>query len=85
VRLKQISYLCISDADVLMPRHNNSMAPAMAMKRRNRVLAKKTHIALVGGKLALAAFQLTPPLGRSISTAPGGPQHHPRSSMMRLV
>lgn len=38
----------------------------IARSRRKRVLVNSTHIARVGGRLALAAFQLTPPLGRSM-------------------
>ena len=80
------AYRCISDADVLIPRHNNSTAPTTATRRRKRVLVRKTHIARVGGKLALAAFQLTPPLGSSISSPPGGPQHTtPDRLVMRPV
>lgn len=71
------TYLCISEADVLTPRHNNNTAPVMATSSRKRVLVRKTHIALVGGSVALAAFQLIPPFGRSISSFSGGPQHHP--------
>jgi hypothetical protein len=70
-------YLCISEADVLTPRHNNNTAPVMATSRRKRVLVSNTHSALVGGSVALAAFQLIPPFGRSISSFSGGPQHHP--------
>lgn len=58
--------LCISDADVLMPRHSNSTMPVMATSRRNLVLARNAQIALDGGKDALATFQFSPPLGRSI-------------------
>jgi len=39
---------------------------AMAMRRRKRALVKTTNIALPGGRRALAAFQLTPPLGSSM-------------------
>lgn len=60
------TYLWTWDAEVLSPRHNNNTAPTTATRTRNRVLVKKTHTALVGGRLARAAFQLTPPLGRSI-------------------
>jgi len=38
---------------------------------------RKTHTAREGGSDALAAFQVMPPLGRSISSSSGGPQHHP--------
>lgn len=40
--------------------------PVTATSRRKRVLVNSTHIARVGGRFALAAFQLTPPLGRSM-------------------
>jgi hypothetical protein len=40
--------------------------PVRARRSRNRDLVNKTHIALVGGRFDLAAFQLTPPLGSSI-------------------
>lgn len=49
-----------------MPRHSSSIIPVRATRRRKRVLVSSTHIALVGGRLDLAAFQLTPPLGSSI-------------------
>lgn len=62
---------CISPADELTPLHNNSTMPDKATKSKNRVLVKKTHIALVGGNCDLAAFQLTPPLGRSIAPVDG--------------
>lgn len=58
--------LCISEADVLIPRHNSSRTPATAMQSRNLVLVKNDHTALVGGSWALAAFQLKPPFGRSM-------------------
>lgn len=72
------TYLCISDPAVLMPRHNNRITPVRATPSRNLVLVTKLHTALEGGSWALAAFQLKPPLGRSIvTTSWGGPQHHP--------
>lgn len=57
---------CISAAEVLIPRHNNTTTPERATKRRNRVRVRKLNIALEGGSRALADFQVTPPLGRSI-------------------
>lgn len=49
-----------------------------ATPSRNLVLVTKLHTALEGGSWALAAFQLKPPLGRSmVTTSWGGPQHHP--------
>jgi hypothetical protein len=59
--------LFISPADELTPRHNNRVIPARATESKNRVLVRKTHIARVGGKFALAIFQLTPPFGSSIA------------------
>lgn len=41
--------LCISDADVLIPRHNNKTTPVIATHSKNLVLVIKLHIALVGG------------------------------------
>jgi hypothetical protein len=63
--------LCISPADELTPLHNNNTIPAKATNNKNRVLVKKIHIARVGGNRDLAAFQLTPPLGRSIAPLGG--------------
>ena len=50
-----------------MPRQRNSMLPTRAMSRRKRFLVSSTHIALVGGRLDRAAFQLTPCLGSNMS------------------
>lgn len=41
--------------------------PVMATKRRKRVRVRKCQTALDGGNRALAAFQFTPPLGRSMT------------------
>ena len=60
------TYLCISDAEELIPRHSSSMVPASATNTRNLVLVRKTHIALEGGSDDLADFQLMPPLGMII-------------------
>lgn len=57
----------MSPADEETPLHNNNIIPAKATHSKNRVLVKKIHITLVGGSRDLAAFQLTPPLGRSIA------------------
>lgn len=76
-----VTDLCISDADVLMPRHNSSMTPATATHSRNRVLVKKAHIALVGGRLALATFQLMPPFGNSMVKRVGWPATPPRNRL----
>ena len=58
---------CISDAEPRMPRQRNSMLPTSAMSRRKRFLASSAHIALVGGRLDRAAFQLTLCLGSNMS------------------
>jgi hypothetical protein len=63
--------LCMSPADEETPLHNNNTIPAKATHSRKRVLVKKIHIARVGGNRDLAAFQLTPPLGRSIALLRG--------------
>lgn len=60
------AYLCISDADLLIPLHNRISKPAIATDTKKRVLVTSTRIALHGGNLALADFHVTPPLGRSI-------------------
>jgi hypothetical protein len=67
----EITDLCMSPADELTPLHNNNTIPAKAANNKNRVLVKKTHIARVGGNRDLAAFQFTPPLGRSIAPLGG--------------
>lgn len=58
-----LTNLCISDAEVLMPRHSNNMTPARATHSRKRVLVTKIHTARAGGSLRRAACQLMPPLG----------------------
>jgi hypothetical protein len=60
------SHLCISDADLLTPRHMRMSRPVKAMDTKKRVRVNKTRIALHGGNLALADFQLTPPFGSSM-------------------
>jgi hypothetical protein len=65
----------MSPADEETPLHNNNTIPVKATHSKNRVLVKKIHITRVGGSRDLAAFQLTPPLGRSI--APRWLLHHP--------
>jgi hypothetical protein len=80
------SNLCIRDADMLMmPRHSNNTTPTIVTSKRKRVLANSAHIALVGGSRALAAFQLTPPLGSSILATSGDPQHQPGASIVSPV
>ena len=54
--------------------------PARAANSKNRVLVTKFQIALDGGSLALAAFQLTPPLGRSMTTEPAQAERSPNKS-----
>ena len=80
----EIAHLCISPADVLMPRHNSKMMPASAVNRRKRVRKRKCIMALEGGNRAFVDFQVTPPLGSSMSwreTAMGGRRHvHRRRS-----
>ena len=80
----EIAHLCISPADVLMPRHNSKMMPASAVNRRKRVRKRKCRMALEGGNRAFVDFQVTPPLGSSMSwreTAMGGRRHvHRRRS-----
>ena len=61
-----IAHLCISWADVVMPRHSIKTMPANATKRRKRVRVRKCRTALDGGSRALVDFQVTPPLGSSI-------------------
>lgn len=50
-----------------MPRHNITMIPARARKRGSRVRENKWKIALEGGSRAFVDFQVTPPLGSSMS------------------
>lgn len=61
-----LSYLCISDADLLTPRHMRISRPVKAMETKKRVRVNKTMTALHGGNLALADFQLTPPFGNNM-------------------
>lgn len=79
-----VTDLCISDADVLIPRHNSSMTPATAIHSRNLVLVRNVHIALVGGRLALATFQLMPPFGRSMVKRVGWPATPPRNRLVAV-
>jgi len=73
------AYLCISSAVPLKPFHSNSTIPNTATNSRNRVRVMKFHIALLGGNLARADFQLTPPLGSSMvrEVTPSGAQGIP--------
>lgn len=58
--------LCISAAELLMPRHKRTTKPVTAIDIRNRGRVNKTMIARHGGSLARAAFQFTLPLGSNI-------------------
>lgn len=60
------SYFCISDADLLTPRHNRMIRPVTANETRKRVRVRRTRTARHGGRRDLADFQLTPPLGKSM-------------------
>jgi hypothetical protein len=72
-----LSYLCISDADVLTPLHSSTTRPTNATDSKKRVRVRTTHIALTGGSLAFADFHVTPPLGSNITTRPPGPPTAP--------
>lgn len=50
-----------------MPRHNNTRRAARARKRGNRTRVNRWRTALDGGRWAFVDFQVTPPLGSSIS------------------
>lgn len=60
------THLCISEADLLIPRHIKISRPVMARVMRKRVRVRSTTSALHGGNLALADFHVIPPFGRSI-------------------
>jgi hypothetical protein len=60
------THFCISDAELLIPRHNKTIRPVMARDIKKRVLVTRTRIARHGGNLALADFHVTPPFGSSI-------------------
>ena len=64
------AYLCISAAELVTPRHDTTIRARRPTARRNRVLKTKAIIDREGGKFALADFQLTPPLGRSMTKRP---------------
>lgn len=55
------------------------MTPATATHSKNFVLVRKAHTALVGGRLALATFQLMPPFGRSMIKRVGWPATPPEN------
>lgn len=61
------AYFDISRVDTVIPLHNKTISPVRATATRNRVRVKNINIAFHGGNLALADFQVTPPLGRSIA------------------
>jgi hypothetical protein len=77
VKVREKTNLCISEAELRIPRHSNNIMPARVRRKRKRVLVNSTHIALVAGRFALVAFQLTPPFGSSMLSfaVAGGPQH----------
>lgn len=77
-----IAYLCISDAELLMPRHNNNMMPVTATSRRNLVRVTRFHSIRAGGSWALAAFQFRPPLGRSMAGDWGAGRSSPPSGLV---
>ena len=60
------TYFDISRVDTVIPLHNKTMRPVRATATRNRVRVKNINTAFQGGNLALADFQLTPPLGSSM-------------------
>jgi hypothetical protein len=60
------AYFCISEADLLTPRHNRMMRPVTAKETRKRVLVRRTKTARHGGRRDLADFQLTPPFGSNM-------------------
>jgi hypothetical protein len=60
------SNLCMSGAELLMPRHNNNTVPTSAIRASVRVLVRSFDIALVGRRLARVACQPPPLLGSSI-------------------
>lgn len=66
----QVPCLCISDAEVLMPRHRITTIATMTRTSKNRVRARKDMIVREGGSRALVDFHVTPPLGSNMS--PGG-------------
>jgi hypothetical protein len=59
-------YFDICCVDTLIPLHNRIIRPVKATATRNLVRVKNISVAFQGGKLALADFQVTPPLGRSM-------------------
>jgi hypothetical protein len=65
-RMRIAAYFCISDADLLTPRHSRMTRPVTATETKKRVRVRRTRIALHGGRPALADFQLTPPFGNSM-------------------
>lgn len=60
------AYFCISDADLLTPRHSRITRPVTAMVTRNRVLVSRSRTARHGGNRALADFQVTPPFDNNM-------------------
>jgi hypothetical protein len=63
------SYVCISEAELVMPLHNRRRMPVAAMSRRKRVFVTMLRSTREGGSCALVAFQFSPPFGRSMAKA----------------
>lgn len=66
------AYFCISDADLLTPRHKRRTRPVTANETRKRVRVRRTRTARHGGRRALADFQVTPPFGNNMVDIGGG-------------
>jgi hypothetical protein len=63
---EKVTNLCISAAELLIPRQRRTTNPVTAIDTRNRVRVNKIRTARHGGNLDRADFQLTPPLGSNI-------------------
>lgn len=63
-----LTYLDIASVETLIPLHNNTINVVSAMTPNTLVRARNATNARHGGKRALADFQVTPPLGSSISS-----------------
>lgn len=60
-----------------MPRHNITMIAASTRNRGKRVRENKCNTALDGGRRAFVDFQVTPPLGSSMSLRGANLCHRP--------
>lgn len=78
----RVTYLRISDAELLMPLHSRINVPMRAMRPKKRFLLTIFNTARLGGSCAFAAFQLRPPLGSNMLTSPGGYRHHLRQNII---